>query len=93
MLRLVIESEQNQFQYTVNFRSHARFHMAKFMSLLSMQFDLSSLLYIKTKIHFSETDVDAIDVCLGGQFLVVCERNGNLHLIYVPHKRILLTRV
>ncbi|KAM4577000.1 kinetochore-associated protein 1 isoform 1-T1 [Odontesthes bonariensis] len=42
-------------------------------------------------LHF-ETDVDAIDVCLDGQFLVVCERNGNLHLIYVPHKRILLTR-
>ena len=41
----------------------------------------------------SETDVDAIDVCLDGQFLVVCERNGNLHLIYVPHKKILLTRV
>uniref|UniRef100_UPI0037E89FC3 kinetochore-associated protein 1 n=1 Tax=Semicossyphus pulcher TaxID=241346 RepID=UPI0037E89FC3 len=42
-------------------------------------------------LHF-ETDVDAIDVCLEGQFLVVCERNGNLHLIYVPHKKILLTR-
>ncbi|XP_030272722.1 kinetochore-associated protein 1 isoform X1 [Sparus aurata] len=42
-------------------------------------------------LHF-ETDVDAIDVCLDGQFLVVCERNGNLHLIYVPHKKILLTR-
>ncbi|CAG5923423.1 unnamed protein product [Menidia menidia] len=42
-------------------------------------------------LHF-ETDVDAIDVCLQGQFMVVCERNGNLHLIYVPHKRILLTR-
>uniref|UniRef100_A0A3Q4H507 Kinetochore associated 1 n=1 Tax=Neolamprologus brichardi TaxID=32507 RepID=A0A3Q4H507_NEOBR len=40
-----------------------------------------------------ETDVDAIDVCLKGKFLVVCERNGNLHLIYVPQKRILLTRV
>uniref|UniRef100_A0A3Q2NPQ3 Kinetochore associated 1 n=1 Tax=Fundulus heteroclitus TaxID=8078 RepID=A0A3Q2NPQ3_FUNHE len=43
-------------------------------------------------LHF-ETDVDAVDVCLEGQFLVVCERNGNLHLIYVPHKRILFTRV
>ncbi|XP_056274414.1 kinetochore-associated protein 1 isoform X3 [Pseudoliparis swirei] len=42
-------------------------------------------------LHF-ETDVDAIDACLDGQFLVVCERNGNLHLIYVPTKRILLTR-
>nr|XP_020458071.1 kinetochore-associated protein 1 [Monopterus albus] len=42
-------------------------------------------------LHF-ETDVDAIDVCMEGKFLVVCERNGNLHLIYVPHKRILLTR-
>ncbi|KAF0033894.1 hypothetical protein F2P81_013960 [Scophthalmus maximus] len=41
---------------------------------------------------FSDTDVDAIDVCLEGQFLVVCERNGNLHLIYVPQKKILLTR-
>ncbi|XP_033947948.1 kinetochore-associated protein 1 [Pseudochaenichthys georgianus] len=42
-------------------------------------------------LHF-ETGVDATDVCLEGQFLVVCERNGNLHLIYVPHKRILLTQ-
>uniref|UniRef100_A0AAQ6AG83 Kinetochore associated 1 n=1 Tax=Amphiprion ocellaris TaxID=80972 RepID=A0AAQ6AG83_AMPOC len=40
-----------------------------------------------------ETDVDDIDVCLDGQFLVVCERNGNLHLVYVPHKKILLTKV
>uniref|UniRef100_A0A8C5BA13 Kinetochore associated 1 n=1 Tax=Gadus morhua TaxID=8049 RepID=A0A8C5BA13_GADMO len=40
-----------------------------------------------------ETEVDAVDVCLEGQFLVVCERVGNLHLIYVPQKRILLTRV
>ncbi|KAF7661602.1 hypothetical protein LDENG_00258100 [Lucifuga dentata] len=42
-------------------------------------------------LHF-DTEVDAIDVCLEGQFLMVCERNGNLHLIYVPHKRILLTK-
>uniref|UniRef100_H3DEG7 Kinetochore associated 1 n=1 Tax=Tetraodon nigroviridis TaxID=99883 RepID=H3DEG7_TETNG len=46
---------------------------------------------IQLLLHF-ETDVDVIDVCLGGQFLVVCERNGNLHLIYVPQKKILLTR-
>lgn len=39
-----------------------------------------------------ETEVEAIEVCLDGQFLVVCEQNGNLHLIYVPHKRILFTR-
>ncbi|XP_024131370.1 kinetochore-associated protein 1 [Oryzias melastigma] len=42
-------------------------------------------------LHF-DTDVDTIDVCLERKFLVVCERNGNLHLIYVPHKKILLTR-
>uniref|UniRef100_A0A3Q1HII4 Kinetochore associated 1 n=1 Tax=Acanthochromis polyacanthus TaxID=80966 RepID=A0A3Q1HII4_9TELE len=42
-------------------------------------------------LHFA--DVDDIDVCLDGQFLVVCERNGNLHLVYVPHKKILLTKV
>ncbi|KAG7490369.1 kinetochore-associated protein 1 isoform X1 [Solea senegalensis] len=46
---------------------------------------------IRLLLHF-ETAVDAIDVCLEGQFLVVCERNGSLHLIYVPQKRILLTR-
>ncbi|XP_075882024.1 kinetochore-associated protein 1 [Nelusetta ayraudi] len=43
------------------------------------------------RLHF-DTEVDAIDVCLNGHFLVVCEKNGNLHLIYVPQKRILLTR-
>ncbi|KAJ0067724.1 hypothetical protein NL108_010031, partial [Boleophthalmus pectinirostris] len=42
-------------------------------------------------LHF-ETQVEAFDVCLEGQFLVVCEQNGNLHLIYVPHKKILLTK-
>ncbi|XP_033828339.1 kinetochore-associated protein 1 [Periophthalmus magnuspinnatus] len=42
-------------------------------------------------LHF-ETRVEAFDVCLNGQFLVVCEQNGNLHLIYVPHKKILLTK-
>ena len=43
--------------------------------------------------YFPETEVDAVDVCLEGQFLVVCEKDGNLHLIYVPQKRILFTRV
>ncbi|XP_054630813.1 kinetochore-associated protein 1 isoform X2 [Dunckerocampus dactyliophorus] len=42
-------------------------------------------------LHF-ESDVDAIDVCLEGQFVLVCERNGNLHLIFVPHKKILFTK-
>ncbi|XP_057687174.1 kinetochore-associated protein 1 [Corythoichthys intestinalis] len=42
-------------------------------------------------LHF-ESVVDAVDVCLEGQFLLVCERNGNLHLVFVPLKRILLTR-
>uniref|UniRef100_A0A8C5DZ37 Kinetochore associated 1 n=1 Tax=Gouania willdenowi TaxID=441366 RepID=A0A8C5DZ37_GOUWI len=40
-------------------------------------------------LHF---DVDAVSVCRGRKFLVVCERNGNLHLVYVPYKKILLTR-
>ncbi|XP_061674025.1 kinetochore-associated protein 1 isoform X2 [Syngnathoides biaculeatus] len=39
-----------------------------------------------------ESDVDAISVCLEGQFVLVGERNGNLHLIFVPDKRILLTK-
>ncbi|CAN9513185.1 unnamed protein product [Ophioblennius macclurei] len=42
-------------------------------------------------LHF-ESDVDAIDVCRERQFLVVCERNGNIHLIYVPYKKKLFTK-
>lgn len=68
---------------------HTRSHYV----LLIMHLLPVTILYINPEFHFSETDVDAIDVCLEGRFLVVCERNGNLHLIYVPHKRILLTRV
>lgn len=49
--------------------------------------------YLLTIFISLDTDVDAIDVCLNGRFLVVCEKNGNLHLIYVPQKKILLTRV
>ncbi|XP_024909034.1 kinetochore-associated protein 1 isoform X2 [Cynoglossus semilaevis] len=46
---------------------------------------------VRLLLHF-ETDVNAIGICLDGQFLLVCEGNGNLHLIYVPQKTILLTR-
>uniref|UniRef100_A0A4W5NLQ1 Kinetochore associated 1 n=1 Tax=Hucho hucho TaxID=62062 RepID=A0A4W5NLQ1_9TELE len=54
-------------------------------------FDLS---YQTILLHLDfDSDVDTVDVCLDGQFLVVCERNGNLHLIYVPQKSTLLTRV
>lgn len=70
--------------------------MSDFSSCVSHQHSLTFRSYCCMLIRgflFSETDVDAIDVCLDGQFLVVCERNGNLHLIYVPHKKILLTRV
>lgn len=54
---------------------------------------MALLAYLLTMFISSDTEVDAIDVCLNGHFLVVCEKNGNMHLIYVPHKRILLTRV
>ncbi|XP_028824340.1 kinetochore-associated protein 1 isoform X2 [Denticeps clupeoides] len=42
---------------------------------------------------YFDTLVDAVDVCSKGKFLVVGERNGNLHLIYVPQQKILLSRV
>lgn len=42
-------------------------------------------------LHF-ETTVEVFDVCHNGQFLIVCEQNGKLHLIYVPHKKILFTK-
>ncbi|KAG7480993.1 hypothetical protein MATL_G00062040 [Megalops atlanticus] len=38
------------------------------------------------------TEVDVAGVCQKGHFLLVGERNGNLHLVYVPQKRTVLTR-
>ncbi|XP_061116053.1 kinetochore-associated protein 1 [Conger conger] len=43
------------------------------------------------QLHFS-TLVDTVGVCQNGQFLLVGERNGNLHLIYVPQKKTVFTR-
>ncbi|XP_058014189.1 kinetochore-associated protein 1 [Ahaetulla prasina] len=42
-------------------------------------------------LHF-ETEVDIVGLCQEGQFLVVGERNGNLHLIQVSSKQTLLTK-
>uniref|UniRef100_A0A8K9XYX7 Kinetochore associated 1 n=1 Tax=Oncorhynchus mykiss TaxID=8022 RepID=A0A8K9XYX7_ONCMY len=54
-------------------------------------FDLS---YQTMLLHLDfDSDVDTVDDCLDGHFLVVCQRNGNLHLIYVPQKSTLLTIV
>ncbi|KAL2103881.1 hypothetical protein ACEWY4_000749 [Coilia grayii] len=39
---------------------------------------------------YFETSVDA--VCTEGSFLLVGERNGNLHLVYVPQQKIVMTR-
>uniref|UniRef100_A0A8C3SGC2 Kinetochore associated 1 n=1 Tax=Chelydra serpentina TaxID=8475 RepID=A0A8C3SGC2_CHESE len=38
-----------------------------------------------------DTEVDVVGLCQKGQFLVVGERSGNLHLIHVPSKQTLLT--
>uniref|UniRef100_A0A8C4TIZ8 Kinetochore associated 1 n=1 Tax=Erpetoichthys calabaricus TaxID=27687 RepID=A0A8C4TIZ8_ERPCA len=40
-----------------------------------------------------ETLVDTVDLCYNGLFLVVGERNGNLHLNFVPLKKTVLTTV
>ncbi|XP_037734530.1 kinetochore-associated protein 1 isoform X3 [Chelonia mydas] len=40
-----------------------------------------------------DTEVDVVGLCQKGQFLVVGERSGNLHLIHVPSKQTLLTNV
>lgn len=39
---------------------------------------------------YFDTSVDA--VCLEGSFLLVGERNGNLHLVYVPQQKIVMTK-
>ncbi|XP_077164677.1 kinetochore-associated protein 1 isoform X2 [Paroedura picta] len=40
-----------------------------------------------------ETEVDIAGLCQEGHFLVVGERSGNLHLIHVPSRQTLLTRM
>lgn len=44
-------------------------------------------------LKFSDTNVDVVGLCQQGQFLVVGERSGNLHLIHVPSQQTLLTKV
>ncbi|XP_066511842.1 kinetochore-associated protein 1-like [Hoplias malabaricus] len=41
---------------------------------------------------YFDTPVDAVSVCPQGSFLFVGERNGNLHIIYVPLKKTILTK-
>lgn len=42
--------------------------------------------------NFSDTNVDVVGVCQE-KFLVVGERSGNIHLIHIPSKKTLLTKV
>ncbi|KAM8961292.1 kinetochore-associated protein 1 [Pelodytes ibericus] len=39
-----------------------------------------------------ETEVDVVGLCREGQFLLVGERNGNIHLIHVHSRQILITK-
>nr|DBA23163.1 TPA: hypothetical protein GDO54_014103 [Pyxicephalus adspersus] len=39
-----------------------------------------------------DTEVDVVGICHEGQFLVVGERNGNVHLIHVLSRQILITK-
>uniref|UniRef100_A0A8C5LVC3 Kinetochore associated 1 n=1 Tax=Leptobrachium leishanense TaxID=445787 RepID=A0A8C5LVC3_9ANUR len=39
-----------------------------------------------------ETEVDVVGLCFEGQFLLVGERNGNIHLIHVQSRQILITK-
>ncbi|XP_056602843.1 kinetochore-associated protein 1 [Triplophysa dalaica] len=41
---------------------------------------------------YFDTLVDAVTVCPQGQFLLIGERNGNLHIIFVPLKKTVLTK-
>ncbi|KAG9469136.1 hypothetical protein GDO78_021163, partial [Eleutherodactylus coqui] len=40
-----------------------------------------------------DTEVDVVGLCFEGQFLFVGERNGNVHLIHVLSRRILMTKM
>ncbi|XP_065548695.1 kinetochore-associated protein 1 [Lathamus discolor] len=40
-----------------------------------------------------DTNVDVVGVCQEEQFLVVGERSGNFHLIHIPSKQTLLTKI
>ncbi|XP_046697965.1 kinetochore-associated protein 1 isoform X3 [Silurus meridionalis] len=49
----------------------------------------------QTVLHhlYFDTLVDVVSVCPQGQFLFVGERNGNLHIIHVPLKKTILSKV
>ncbi|XP_019476461.1 kinetochore-associated protein 1 [Meleagris gallopavo] len=40
-----------------------------------------------------DTNVDVVGMCQEKQFLVVGERSGNIHLIHIPSKKTLLTKI
>ncbi|XP_069038305.1 kinetochore-associated protein 1 isoform X2 [Lepisosteus oculatus] len=50
-----------------------------------------SCLSVLLQLQF-DSDVDTVGLCQEGQFLVVGERNGNIHLNYVPEKKTVLTK-
>ncbi|XP_073716353.1 kinetochore-associated protein 1 isoform X1 [Misgurnus anguillicaudatus] len=41
---------------------------------------------------YFDTLVDAVTICPQGQFLLIGERNGSLHIVYVPLKKTVLTK-
>ncbi|KAM9447123.1 kinetochore-associated protein 1-like [Clarias gariepinus] len=51
----------------------------------------SSFQTVLNHLYF-DTLVDAVSVCPQGQFLFVGERNGKLHIIYVPLKKTILSK-
>ncbi|NWV05115.1 KNTC1 protein, partial [Ptilonorhynchus violaceus] len=52
----------------------------------------SSGLSLQLHIQF-DTNVDVVGMCQEKQFLVVGERSGNFHLIHIPSKQTLLTKI
>ncbi|KAM6340703.1 kinetochore-associated protein 1 isoform 1-T1 [Alca torda] len=48
--------------------------------------------YLQMHIQF-DTNVDVVGMCQEKQFLVVGERSGNFHLIHIPSKQTLLTKI
>ncbi|NWZ64360.1 KNTC1 protein, partial [Acrocephalus arundinaceus] len=59
----------------------------RFVALLDST-GLSLLMHIQF-----DTNVDVVGMCQDKQFLVVGERSGSLHLIHIPSKQTLLTKV
>ncbi|NWX33547.1 KNTC1 protein, partial [Notiomystis cincta] len=79
---------------SVNPRLHARSSRDGSIVVVDRSVALLDSTGLSLLMHIQfETNVDVVGMCQEKQFLVVGERSGSLHLIHIPSKQTLLTKI